>query len=198
MPDWILDDNGIQIPHISSTPSTPPSGSTQIFADSANGSIYQRTPDGTVELLASAIKLEIAHFMYHEPKGTAGDITTSGAWRTMTLDETVVAQPWATLSTNEVTLTTGKYLFYLTSTIGNAFGIALEVGGSGGTFARQNGVHTTGEITAHHWSIQTVSGASEKFSLAVATWQTVTQANNNHGWNTLGNFFNEMMIIKVE
>jgi hypothetical protein len=54
MVDWLINDDGIRIPHVASTPSTPVAGSTQLYADNVDGTIYQRLPNGNVSPLASA------------------------------------------------------------------------------------------------------------------------------------------------
>lgn len=54
MADWLINDDGIRIPHVASTPSAPVAGSTQLYADSGDGTIYQRLPNGNVSPLASA------------------------------------------------------------------------------------------------------------------------------------------------
>lgn len=62
----------------------------------------------------SAINPQVAIFNETQPFNTDGGTFTAGSWITRIINTSVVPQSWASLSSNQVTLTQGTYLIEAT------------------------------------------------------------------------------------
>lgn len=85
------------------------SSAPNFVAPSTSGNVL--TSNGTTWTSAApaAASVQIAVFNDTETQGTNGGTFTSGAWQTRVLNTTQSSQSWASLSSNQITLSAGTY-----------------------------------------------------------------------------------------
>jgi hypothetical protein len=164
MVDWLINDDGIRVPHVGSEPSSPTAGSTQIYANSMG--VYSKDSSGVVSLLGDS-GMRVAIVRHIEPSGTDAPGMANGAWRTRPLNDTIDPDGIVLnldLLNNRFTLGSGKYFIRASAPAYNVYYHQT---------ALYN--HTTGSYVAYGQNVrvqtdlQNTSVASAIFAIASDT-----------------------------